>query len=748
MGLVKTELEKVKEEKEGFEFKLAKFEKSSKDLEDLLASQVTDKSKRGFGYTVVPSPHPLILNRPTPLDLSYSGLEEFKQPEVNGYGPRDSSLKPTTVCDRESNNSKENTDDSLTQQPKTVTETSSVVSPFKSNTDAPIIEDWVSDDEEEVESIPKEEKKADVPTDTKKESVKLLNQVEEQLAEKENLVDKRLKLPEVTWTEFKNHVMDEFLRNQNRVLDKLASLMAKVDEVSYDGNTASLQVNTGSRVISTVAPEVNTATSEGLIGPIPTTEDTQEEDQGIDLGNISPSYAISSTPHTRIHKDHPIDHVIGQQRKKGILVVKINMSIDPEEVPTTQMVKISTFELVAYTDSDYAGATLDRKSTTRDLLTKGFDAGRFQLHRFQVLEMHQIPKAKSLGVLRNLWVSEMRRNESVEYSIYHATSQRHRRLVSLDEEFCVCGSIIEVGGGLMKDSLGMKIYGCVFGLDSWEKNLVRKEVSLKPRDAVKDVIAESWRGFVEHVDGLYLNRVGTHTDVIGSLQIEEDIIENEWFAYQAKIEVSRCWGLEGYSGVIEVCRVVVVCKGKVWWGIMVGNVMVCGDGKGYVVYGGERNSGDNEKWIVGEWGWGMVLSECGLIISVLDTHTAWIEVVGEGRGEADTHYLWESESQAYGVLLLEMGEGHSDYTVYEHEDGSIRNNGTDTDGLSQFRGRRSIVRLSGLDFVGGEESIDDASLNHFRERRQRCLAVSIVNLMGGWGKFGWDCDDDDTGVDL
>ncbi|GJV22933.1 ribonuclease H-like domain-containing protein, partial [Tanacetum coccineum] len=191
MGLVKTELEKVKEEKEGFEFKLAKFEKSSKDLDNLLASQVTDKNKRGFGYTAVPSPHPLILNRPTPLDLSYSGLEEFKQPEVNEYGPRDSGLKSTNVCNRESNNSKENTDDSLTQQPKTV------VSPLKvdkdwrekffhpanhvrveepkkarENTDAPIIEDWVSDDEEEVESIPKVEKKADVPTATKKESVK------------------------------------------------------------------------------------------------------------------------------------------------------------------------------------------------------------------------------------------------------------------------------------------------------------------------------------------------------------------------------------------------------------------------------------------------------------------------------------------------------------------------------------------------------------------------------------------------
>ncbi|GJV05172.1 putative ribonuclease H-like domain-containing protein, partial [Tanacetum coccineum] len=39
----------------------------------------------------------------------------------------------------------------------------------------------------------------------------------------------------------------------------------------------------------------------------------------------------------------------------------------------------SPFELVAYTNSDYAGATQDRKSTTGGyLLTKGFDVGRFQ----------------------------------------------------------------------------------------------------------------------------------------------------------------------------------------------------------------------------------------------------------------------------------------------------------------------------------------------------------------------------------
>ncbi|GJS32979.1 putative ribonuclease H-like domain-containing protein [Tanacetum coccineum] len=40
--------------------------------------------------------------------------------------------------------------------------------------------------------------------------------------------------------------------------------------------------------------------------------------------------------------------------------------------------KDSPFDLVAYTDSDYAGASLDRKSTTGDLLTKAFDVSRFQ----------------------------------------------------------------------------------------------------------------------------------------------------------------------------------------------------------------------------------------------------------------------------------------------------------------------------------------------------------------------------------
>ncbi|GJQ96295.1 hypothetical protein Tco_0007434 [Tanacetum coccineum] len=101
------------------------------------------------------------------------------------------------MINQKSDNSKENTDDSLKQQQKTDSKTSSVKSPLKvdkdwkekffcpanhvreeepkkarENNDAPIIEDWVSDDEDDDEPIPKVEKKTVIPTATKKEFVK------------------------------------------------------------------------------------------------------------------------------------------------------------------------------------------------------------------------------------------------------------------------------------------------------------------------------------------------------------------------------------------------------------------------------------------------------------------------------------------------------------------------------------------------------------------------------------------------
>ncbi|GKB95667.1 putative ribonuclease H-like domain-containing protein, partial [Tanacetum coccineum] len=142
---LRIEIEKVKQEKEGIDFKIAKFDKSATDLDEMLESQRSDKSKQGLGYTVVPPPHPLILNRPTNLDLSSSGLAEFKEPEVNMYGPRENVSQSANNCDKESDNSKENTDDSLEQHQvikHQVSDSESSSTKSSSKVDKESVKDW------------------------------------------------------------------------------------------------------------------------------------------------------------------------------------------------------------------------------------------------------------------------------------------------------------------------------------------------------------------------------------------------------------------------------------------------------------------------------------------------------------------------------------------------------------------------------------------------------------------------------
>ncbi|GJU30707.1 putative ribonuclease H-like domain-containing protein [Tanacetum coccineum] len=71
-----------------------------------IGSQITDKRKKGLGYSAVPPAHPLIYNRPNKLDLSYSGLDEFKEPEFKGYGTENSKQESNVVCDKKSDDSK------------------------------------------------------------------------------------------------------------------------------------------------------------------------------------------------------------------------------------------------------------------------------------------------------------------------------------------------------------------------------------------------------------------------------------------------------------------------------------------------------------------------------------------------------------------------------------------------------------------------------------------------------------------
>ncbi|GJS84882.1 uncharacterized mitochondrial protein-like protein [Tanacetum coccineum] len=56
--------------------------------------------------------------------------------------------------------------------------------------------------------------------------------------------------------------------------------------------------------LNDVGPSVSTAS--------PNEKDSTEEEPEVNLGNITNSYIVPTTPNTRIHKDHPIDNVIGE----------------------------------------------------------------------------------------------------------------------------------------------------------------------------------------------------------------------------------------------------------------------------------------------------------------------------------------------------------------------------------------------------------------------------------------------------
>ncbi|GKB70452.1 putative ribonuclease H-like domain-containing protein, partial [Tanacetum coccineum] len=115
--------------------------------------------------------------------------------------------------------------------------------------------------------------------------------------------------------------------NENAEQDKFAndSSTKDVNVVGQHINTASPEVNIGSLKLNDVGPSVNTASSNEhdiptdmfTMGVSSTLEATHiesfsdEDEPEVDLGNLTNSYTFPTTPNTRIHKDHPIDNVIG-----------------------------------------------------------------------------------------------------------------------------------------------------------------------------------------------------------------------------------------------------------------------------------------------------------------------------------------------------------------------------------------------------------------------------------------------------
>ncbi|GKC92069.1 putative ribonuclease H-like domain-containing protein, partial [Tanacetum coccineum] len=78
-----------------------------------------------------------------------------------------------------------------------------------------------------------------------------------------------------------------------------------INTVGPSINTANTNVNTGSLSINIVSLTVTTAPLED------THADFFGDETEVDMSNITTAYPVPSNPNTRIHKDHSLDHVLG-----------------------------------------------------------------------------------------------------------------------------------------------------------------------------------------------------------------------------------------------------------------------------------------------------------------------------------------------------------------------------------------------------------------------------------------------------
>ncbi|GJS83682.1 hypothetical protein Tco_0750223 [Tanacetum coccineum] len=139
---LRKKLETVQKEKDGIQLNVDNFEHASKSLNKLIECQIVDNFKKGLSYenyNPVPPPYTGNFMPPKP-DLSFTGLDEFvNEPVVENSKAMSSKEEPKVV---------------------------------RKNNDAPIIEEYVLDDEEEDVSQHKTEKKIVKPSIVKKEFVK------------------------------------------------------------------------------------------------------------------------------------------------------------------------------------------------------------------------------------------------------------------------------------------------------------------------------------------------------------------------------------------------------------------------------------------------------------------------------------------------------------------------------------------------------------------------------------------------
>ncbi|GJV45061.1 putative ribonuclease H-like domain-containing protein [Tanacetum coccineum] len=332
----------------------------------------------------IPPPHPLIYNRPKKLDLSYSGLDEFKEPEFKGYGSEEEKgikREYSVARNPQQNGVAERRNRTLIEAVRTMLADSKLPTTFWAeevstacyvqnkcegvfvdifgsrafrvfNTrnqeveeklhygfleNKPMIEGngpkWLFDINSLTQSMNYVPVVASTIINESTGTQRELNACTLEKISQDCIVMPIWKdasyfdspTKDVDNGEPKSAADDQKQdgdgpNNENDEQDKFEddSSTKEINAVEQHVNTASPEVNTVDLSVSTASSNDQESPKDMFkMGASHTLEATHveffsdEDEPIVDLGNITNSYTVLTTPNTRIHKYHPIENVIG-----------------------------------------------------------------------------------------------------------------------------------------------------------------------------------------------------------------------------------------------------------------------------------------------------------------------------------------------------------------------------------------------------------------------------------------------------
>ncbi|GJS18513.1 putative ribonuclease H-like domain-containing protein [Tanacetum coccineum] len=261
----KKKLEKAEKERDELKLALEKFQNSSKSLNKLLESQVIDKFKTGLGYNVASSTaaspavesfvnsSEMLENQENNKSKSDKGYHAVPLPPTGNFIPRKPDLTfmdeivesenldvtivvtPSNVKEVESNHESANVkNNGDAVEPKTVR---------KNRFRPPVIEEWNSDDESEVEIIPNVKDKTVRPST---EKIKFVRETVEKVIRPVWNNSRR-----VNHKNFANKITHPH-PNRRFVPQAVLTRSGKINIVGASVNTAGVSVNTAVRPVNIV----------------------------------------------------------------------------------------------------------------------------------------------------------------------------------------------------------------------------------------------------------------------------------------------------------------------------------------------------------------------------------------------------------------------------------------------------------------------------------------------------------------